>query len=78
MGENIQATVAMHVQQLLEKQEALLGELEAWNKAEESRYSHVQQLCQDVLASSARETQPKVHTAINNSHNVPSITLFRT
>jgi len=61
LGENIQATIAMHVQQLLEKQEALLGELEAWNKAEETRYSHVQQLCQDVLASSARETQPKVH-----------------
>ena len=55
MAENIQAAVGIRVQQLCEKQDRLLAELEIWRQAESSRLSDIQQLMSDVLAAGSKD-----------------------
>ena len=55
MAENIQVAVGIRVQQLCEKQDRLLAELEIWRQAESSRLSDIQQLMSDVLAAGSKD-----------------------
>nr|CAH0107848.1 unnamed protein product [Daphnia galeata] len=46
---NIRATIAIQVQQLSEKQDQLLAELNTWKEKEATKFAQVQQLCDQVL-----------------------------
>ncbi|XP_046464567.1 RING finger protein nhl-1-like isoform X2 [Daphnia pulex] len=46
---NIRATVAIQVQQLSEKQDQLLAELKTWSENEATKFTQVEQLCDQVL-----------------------------
>ncbi len=46
---NIRATVAIQVQQLSDKQDQLLAELKTWSENETTKFTQVEQLCDQVL-----------------------------
>ncbi|EFX90037.1 hypothetical protein DAPPUDRAFT_300091 [Daphnia pulex] len=46
---NIRATVAIQMQQLSEKQDQLLAELKTWSENEATKFTQVEQLCDQVL-----------------------------
>lgn len=71
LAENIQAAVGIRVQQLCEKQDKLLAELEIWRQAESSRLSDIQQLMSDVLAAGSKDDADVIFL---NSHFPPYIT----
>lgn len=56
LRENIQATFGIKIQGFLDKQEKLMSEVNAWRNTEKARLAGVQQLCDDVLALTLKES----------------------
>lgn len=86
---NIRATVAIQVQQLSEKQDQLLAELKTWSENEATKFTQVEQLCDQILdqtptiGSSDEEPIPDVSQIKEEfffkylpMHRLPTLCLF--
>jgi len=82
---NIRATVAIRVQQLSETQDQLLAELKTWRETETTKFTQVEQLCDQVLdqtptiGSSDEEPIPSVSQTKEKylpMHRLPQLYAF--